>query len=128
MMLHPVLRGDWPVGHDHPVHVVRIAQLKQTILAHGMPWAWSHRWFAGYPQNVMYPIGADLYVLAVHALSFGTLSITKAYGVAFWLFYALYGYGIFRFARQAFRSRPIALVAALFLLSDAGNSDIGGWF
>ncbi|MDQ3626046.1 MAG: hypothetical protein M3372_02820 [Verrucomicrobiota bacterium] len=128
VMLHPALRGDWPVGHDHPVHVVRIAQLKQTILAHGMPWAWSHRWFAGYPENVGYPIGADLYVLAVHALSFCTLSIPKAYGVAFWLFYALYGYGIFYFARQAFRSRVVALLAAVFLLTDAGNSDVGGWF
>lgn len=79
MLLHPALRGDWPVGHDHPVHVGRIAQLKQTILKQGVPGAWSHRWFAGYPQNVVHPIGADLFVLAVQLLSFGALSVTKAY-------------------------------------------------
>ena len=128
VMLHPTLRGDWPVGHDHPVHVVRIAQLKEAILTHGMPWAWSHRWFAGYPQNVIYPVGADLFVLAVQMLSFGTLNITRAYGVAFCLFYALYGYGIFYFVRRAFGSRSIGLLAAVFLLTDAGNTDVGGWF
>ena len=127
-MLHPALRGDWPVGHDHPVHVVRIAQLEHTILNKGMPWTWSHRWFAGYPQNVTYPIGADLFVLGVRALSLGALSITQAYGVAFWLFYALYGYAVFYFVRRGFDSRPVALLAAVLLLTDAGNSDVGGWF
>lgn len=128
LMLHPVLRGDWPVGHDHPVHVVRIAELERTILGQGTPWTWSHRWFAGYPQNVTYPIGADLSVLAVRAVSLGAFTVTQAYGVAFWLFYALHGYAVFYFVRRAFDSRPIALVAAIFLLTDGGNSDIGGWF
>ena len=128
VMLHRAVGGDWPVGHDHPVHVVRIAALEQTILHHGTPWTWSHRWFAGYPQNVTYPIGADLFVLGVRALSLGALSVTQAYGVAFWLFYGLYGYAVFYFVRRAFGSRPIALVAAVFLLTDAGNSDVGGWF
>ena len=127
-MLHPALSGDWPVGHDHPVHVVRIAQLERTIFDQGLPWSWSHRWFAGYPQNVTYPIGADLFVLAVRACSLGALSITQAYGFAFCLFYALYGYGAFYFVRQTFGSRAIALTAAVFLLTDAGNSDVGGWF
>lgn len=128
LMLYPALRGDWPVGHDHPVHVVRIAELERTILDQGTPWTWSHRWFTGYPQNVTYPIGADLFVLAVRATSLGALTVTQAYGVAFWLFYALYGYAVFYFVRRAFGSRPIALVAAVFLLTDAGNSDVGGWF
>ena len=127
-MLRPALRGDWPVGHDHPVHVVRIAELEQAILNKGTPWTWSHRWFAGYPQNVTYPVGADLFVLAVRAVSLGTLRITQAYGVALWLFFALYGYAVFYFVRRAFDSRPIAILAAVFLLTDAGNSDVGGWF
>jgi hypothetical protein len=128
VMLHPVLRGDWPVGHDHPVHVVRIAKLEQALRTKGTPWTWSHRWFAGYPLNVTYPVGADLFVLAVRAVSLGALSITQAYAVAFGLFYALYGYAAFYFVRRAFDSRLIALVAAILLLTDAGNSDVGGWF
>ena len=127
-MLFPALRGDWPIGHDHPAHLFRIWQLKETILHHGTPWSWSHRWFAGYPQNVIYPVGADFFVLAVQALSLGKLSLGQAYGLAFWLFYFLYGYAAFFFIRHAVGSRVAALIAVVFLLTDPGNNDIGGWF
>ena len=46
-MLFPALRGDWPIGHDHPVHLFRIWQLREAIVHHLTPWTWSHRWFAG---------------------------------------------------------------------------------
>jgi hypothetical protein len=128
LMLFPALHGDWPIGHDHPAHLFRIWQLKETILRHGMPWSWSHRWFAGYPQNVVYPVGADFFVLAVQGLSFGMLSVGQAYGVAFWLFYALYGYATFFFIRRALGSRLAGLIAVVFLLTDPGSNDIGGWF
>ena len=127
-MLSPVFRGDWPVGHDHPVHLFRIWQLEQTIRHGGLPWTWSHRWFAGYPQNVVYPIGADLLVIAVHAASFGLLKIGQAYGIAFWLFYAAYGYAVFFFVRRATGSRAAGLIAVLFSLTDPGSNDVGGWF
>jgi hypothetical protein len=128
VMLAPVVRGDWPVGHDHPVHLFRIWQLEQTIRQDGLPWTWSHRWFAGYPQNVVYPIGADLLVVAVHAVSFGLLKIGQAYGIAFWLFYAAYGYAVFYFVRQATGSRVAGLIATLFSLTDPGSNEVGGWF
>ena len=127
-MLAPVFRGDWPVGHDHPVHLFRIWQLEQTIRHGGLPWTWSHRWFAGYPQNVVYPIGADLLVVAVHAVSFGLLKIGQAYGIAFWLFYAAYGYAVFFFVRRATGSRAAGLIAVLFSLTDPGSNEVGGWF
>ena len=128
VMLFPSLRGDWPIGHDHPAHLFRIWQLKESILHHLTPWSWSHRWFAGYPQNVIYPIGADLFVLAVQALSLGKLSLGQAYGLAFWLFYFLYGYAAFFLVRSALGSRLAGLIAVVFLLTDPGNNDIGGWF
>lgn len=128
VMLFPVFRGDWPVGHDHPAHLFRIWQLKETILQQGTPWSWSHRWFAGYPQNLIYPVGTDFFVLTVHALSFGNLSIGQAYGVAFWLFYVLYGYAAFLFIRRALGSRVAGIIAVIFLLTDPGSNDIGGWF
>ena len=106
IMLNPALCGDWPVGHDHPVHLVRIAQLKQSVIDEGTPWGWSHHWFAGYPENVTYPIGADLFVLAVQVLSLGKLTLTAAYGVAFWLFYVLHGYGTFYFRLRVMHPRP----------------------
>jgi hypothetical protein len=127
-MLWPVFRGDWPIGHDHPVHIFRIWQLRETLLHHFSWWTWSHRWFAGYPENVVYPIGADLFVLAVQALSFGTLSLGQAYGIAFWLFFFLFGYAVFFFVSRAVRSRAAGLIAVVFLLTDPGSNDIGGWF
>ena len=122
VMLAPVFRGDWPVGHDHPVHLFRIWQLEQTIRHGGLPWTWSHRWFAGYPQNVVYPIGADLLVVAVHAVSFGLLKIGQAYGIAFWLFYGAYGYAVFFFVRRTTGSRVAGLIATLFSLTDPGSN------
>lgn len=128
-MLLPVFHGDWPVGHDHPVHIFRIWQLRETLLHHPLvPWGWSHRWFAGYPQNVIYPVGADFLVLAIQALSFGTLSLGRAYGFAFLAFYFLYGYATFFFVYRAVQSRLAGLIAALFLMTDPGSNDIGGWF
>jgi hypothetical protein len=128
-MLRPVFHGDWPVGHDHPVHLFRIWQLRETLLHHPLvPWTWSHRWFAGYPENVVYPVGADFFVLAIQALSFGTLSLGRAYGIAFLTFYFLYGYAAFFFVQRAVQSRIAGLLAALFLLTDPGSNDIGGWF
>ncbi len=127
-MLFRVFRGDWPVGHDHPIHLFRIWQLRETLVHHFSLWTWSHRWFAGYPENVIYPIGADLFVLAVQALSFGMLSVGQAYGVAFWLFYFLFGYAVFFFVSRAVQSRAAGLIAVVFALTDPGNNDIGGWF
>ena len=128
-MLFRCLRGDWLIGHDHPVHLFRIWQLGETLRQHPFsPWTWGHRWFAGYPQNAVYPIGADLFVLAFRALSFGALSLGRAYGLAFWVFYCLYGYAIYFFVRSAFASRTAGLFAAIFLLTDPGSDDVGGWF
>jgi hypothetical protein len=127
-MLSPILRGDWPVGHDHPVHLFRIWQLREQLLHHGTPWGWSHRWFAGYPLSVIYPMGTDLFVLAVQALSFGLLKLGNAYGVAFLLFYFLYGYGTYFFVRRAIGSQIAGLIAVVFLLTEPGNVETGGWF
>jgi 6-pyruvoyl-tetrahydropterin synthase related domain len=128
VMLHRTFGGDWPVNHDHPVHLFRIWQLKQHLLAHGTPWSWSQRWFAGCPISTVYPVGADFFVLAVQALSFGALSLSHAYALAFWLFYVLYAYGSYYFISRAVHSRIAACIGVLFLLADPGWNDMGGWF
>ncbi len=127
-MLSPALRGDWPVGHDHSVHIFRIWQLEQNLRLHHTPWAWTNRWFTGCPTAVVYPVGADFFVLTVRTVSLGRLTIPQAYGIAFALFYFLYGYATFYFTSRAFGSRMAGIIAAVLLLSDPGNNDIGGWF
>jgi hypothetical protein len=128
VMLRRCFSGDWPVNHDHPVHLFRIWQLKQHLLAHWTPWSWSQRWFTGCPISTVYPVGADFFVLIVQALSFGTLSLSHAYAIAFWLFYVLYAYGAYYFVSRATGSRLAADVSVLFLLCDPGWNDMGGWF
>jgi hypothetical protein len=129
VMLRRCLVGDPPIGHDHPVHLVRIWQFGHTLLHHPLaPWRWSHLWFAGYPQNVVYPIGADLFVLTIKALSLNLLSLTSAYALAFFLFYFFYGASTYLFVRHAVQSRIAAVLAAVFLLTDRGSNDTGGWF
>ena len=127
-MLAPALRGDWPVGQDHPAHLFRIWQLQDTLLQHHHLWSWSHRWFAGYPQNSIYPVGADFFVLGLRTLSFGKMSLGQAYGMAILVFYFLYGYAAFYLTRRASGSRVAGLLAVAFLLTDAGSNDTGGWF
>ena len=61
-------------------------------------------------------------------VSFGFLKIGQAYGLAFWLFYAAYGYAVFFFVRRATGSRAAGLIATLFSLTDPGSNDAGGWF
>src|SRR5581483_4805963 len=129
VMLRRCLYGDPPIGHDHPVHLFRIWQFGRTLLHHPFsPWTWSHAWFAGYPENVVYPIGADLLVLGIRALSLGTLSLTYAYALAIFLFYFAYGAATYLFVQRAVQSRVAALIAVVFLLTDPGSNDIGGWF
>ncbi|MEY2546896.1 MAG: hypothetical protein QOG48_2013 [Verrucomicrobiota bacterium] len=129
VMLRRCLRGDYPIGHDHPVHLFRIWQFGHTLLHHPFsPWTWSHAWFAGYPQNVVYPIGADLLVLGIRALSLGTLSLGYSYALAFFFFYFALGSAIYLFVRRAVQSHVAALIAVVFLLTDPGSNDIGGWF
>lgn len=127
-MLWRVFIGDWPVGDDNAVHLVRISQLEQSLLHHGFPWTWSNRWFAGAPIALVYPIGADFFVLLVHAVSFWFLRLEQAYGLTFWMFYCGYGYAIYYFTRYVFASRAAGVLASIFLLTDAGSYDTGGWF
>jgi hypothetical protein len=122
------LTGDWPVGHDHSVHLFRIWQLKQSLLHHGAFWSWTQRWFAGCPTGAIYPIGADLLVLIVHALCLGRVPLSESYGAAFWLFYCLHAYAVYYFASRALKSRSVGIVAVLLLISEGGNNDVGGWF
>src|SRR5437588_32974 len=128
VMLRRTFGGDWPVNHDHPVHLFRIWQLKQHLLAHGTPWSWSQRWFTGCPISTVYPVGADFFVLLIQALSFGALSLSHAYALGFWLFYVLYAYAAYYFVSRATGSRIAADVSVLFLLCDPGWNDMGGWF
>ena len=125
-MLAEVAAGDRPVSHDHPVHYFKAWQLRFDLLPTGRLFGWSHRMFAGYPVDYLYPPGADLWVAVVHLLALGALTMSQAYAVAFFLFHAFTGYAVYRFG-QRLVGRAAGLVAAVLFLTDTGAFRYGGW-
>ncbi|QED33929.1 hypothetical protein FRD00_18765 [Persicimonas caeni] len=118
--------GDRPVDHDHPVHFFKAWQLQQDFLADGRLWGWSHKWFAGYPAQYLYPIGADLWVNAVQWASLGLLELGQAYGVAFFLLWVLMGYSVYAFARVGF-GRWVGVLGGVLFMADTASYRFGGW-
>lgn len=125
-MLPEAALGDWPVNHDHPVHLFKAWQLSHDFLAEGRLWGWSHKWFAGYPAHYLYPIGADLWVNIVRWTSLGLLDLEQAYGVAFFLLWVLLGYSVYRFACVGF-GRWVGVLAGVLYMTDTASYRFGGW-
>ena len=125
MMSNPLL-DERPVSHDHTVHYVKAWQLKEHLLPSGRLFGWSHRFFAGYPANYLYPIGADLWVVLFYGLGLGALSFSQAYGVAFAAFFAFQGLAGYRFGR-AFFGPHVGFITGLLLLTDLSEFRMGGW-
>lgn len=126
VMAGPYTLGDYPVDHDHTVHLYKAWQTKETFLPEGRIHGWSQSWFAGDPVNYLYPFGGDLWVIGVWAATFGLLEFGTAYGLALWLFWFLSGYAVYRLGARVF-GRGVGLVAGLFALTDFGGFRAGGW-
>ena len=127
MMLPEAAMGERPATHDHSVHYYKAWQYWTDFLSEGRINGWSHRWFAGYPVPYHYPVGGDLWVLAVRVASLGMLSLSQAFGVAVWLFWVISGYAVFRLGASAFDSRIAGLLAGALYLMDDGAFRASGW-
>jgi hypothetical protein len=126
VMMWDIVAGERPVSHDHTVHYFKAWQLHEHFLSDGRLFGWTQRWFAGEPANYLYPIGADLWVNLVHALSFGAFGFSRSYGIAFWLFHVLTGLAGYRFAR-VLGGPHAGFITAILLLTDASEFRLGGW-
>lgn len=126
VMMSEILGGERPVSHDHTVHYFKAWQMHEYFLSQGRLQGWSHRWFAGDPVNYLYPIGADLWVNLVYALSFGLMTFSQAYARAFWLFHVFTGYAGYRFGRVV-GGPHVGLVTGLLMLTDLSEFRLGGW-
>lgn len=126
VMLGSVAAGDRPISADHTVHYFQAWALKERFWKDGW-FFWSNLWFAGYPANYTYPVGAYFWVVLVHALTLGTLTFGGAYAVAFWLFFVVHGVSVYVLGRLAF-NRGVGLMAAMLYLADRGANSAGGWF
>jgi len=126
-MLPHVTLGDRPTNHDHTVHFFKAWQLQNQFLAEGSLYGWSHHWFAGYPAQYLYPIGADLLVVALHTAALGWIDFGTAYACAIWMFWLLGGYAVYRLGVSAF-GRWGALLAGILFMTDTAANRIGGWY
>lgn len=124
IMMHDLVAGVRPISHDHTVHYFKAWQLHEHLLPriHGF----SHRWFAGYPVNYLYPVGTDLFVNLVYYLGFGAMSFARAYGVAFWLFHVFTGLSGYRFGR-ALGGPHVGLLTGFLMVTDLSAFRFGGW-
>ena len=124
IMMRDLIVGVRPISHDHTVHYFKAWQLHEQLLPriHGF----SHRWFAGYPVNYLYPVGTDLFVNLVYYLGFGAMSFARAYGVAFWLFHVFTGLAGYRLGR-ALGGPHVGLLTGFLVVTDLSAFRFGGW-
>jgi hypothetical protein len=126
VMLGKVAAGDRPIGFDHTVHYFQAWVLNERVWKDGW-FFWSNLWFAGYPANYTYPVGAYLWIVLVNALTAGALTFGTVYALAFWLFFVLHGLSVYVLGRMAF-NRVVGVMAAVVYLVDRGADSAGGWY
>ncbi len=122
----PLLVGQMPLSHDHPVHLYKAWHFWDEMLLSGRLRGWSSYWFFGYPAEELYPIGPDLWVAAFRLATFGMLSWEATYGLAFAAVFAFAAYSLYSFGRRHF-GRAAGVVAGLAWVLDAGDYREGGW-
>lgn len=125
-ILPEIAQGHRLVNHDHPVHYFKAWQLKENFLEQGRLYGWSHLWYAGYPAQMLYPIGVDLLIIGIWAAGLGFITMSKAYAWAFLLFWFLQGWSLYMVGRATV-GRWAGLFAAIFVLSDTASFRFGGW-
>jgi hypothetical protein len=125
-LLWPVPAGRMPLSADHTVHLTRITMFAEQ-LGQGRLRGWDTTWFFGTPVGELYPVLGDLVVVAIHGLGLGALSWPQAYALGLTVVFTTQGWAMLRVGRALGLGPVPGLVAALWLLADAGAYREGGW-
>jgi hypothetical protein len=125
-VLAPLLAGQMPLSHDHPVHLYKAWHFWEEMLLDGRLRGWSSYWFFGYPAEELYPIGPDLWVALFRLVTLGLASWETTYGLAFVGVFALAAYAVYSFGRRFF-GPAAGVVAGLLWILDRGDYREGGW-
>lgn len=125
-LMLPLLGGEMPVSHDHPVHLYKAWHFWEKMLTQGRLRGWSSYWFFGYPAEELYPIGSDLWVALFRALTFGTLSWEATYGLSVLGVFAFSALTVYGFGKRLL-GPGAGFVAAVLWLLDPGVYREGGW-
>jgi hypothetical protein len=124
-LYYPLLCGDLPVNHDHPVLLLRAWTAWRHLSPLGVS-GFETGQMAGTPTDGFYPVGAELLVAGLRLLSAGLLSWEMAYCLAFLL--ALLAYPLALYALGHRMGGWVAgLAAGLLGLVDRGAWLQPGW-
>ena len=118
---------DVALNTDHSPHCFSAYQFWTEMLGRGRIRGWSHFWSFGYPAGELYPFGAEVWVAAFYAMTFGLLGWMWTYAVALTAMLMFATYATFVFARRFFGTTA-AVVAAALWLGNPGAWYQGGWF
>ncbi len=125
-VLAPLILGQMPLSHDHPVHLYKAWHFWDEMVLRGRLRGWSSYWFFGYPAEELYPIGPDLWVAAFRVATLGLLSWEATYGLAFVGVFAFAAYAVYSFGRRSFGATA-GVIAGLAWILDMGDYREGGW-
>ena len=125
-LMGPLVLGQMPLSHDHPVHLYKAWHFWEEMLLSGRLRGWSSFWFFGYPAEELYPIGSDLWVAIFRAATLGLLSWEATYGLAFAFVFAFAAYAVFSFGRRTLGTGAGVVAGVLWVL-DMGDYREGGW-
>ncbi|NUN12522.1 MAG: hypothetical protein HUU55_02665 [Myxococcales bacterium] len=121
----------WFLGHmslrgDHPIHLFKAWVLWERLLPDLDIMGWSHDLHAGYPANMLYPPGVDLWICLYRVLTLGLFdwmtTYAHAFALAMWFStLAIYSLGVRLVGRGA------AFIGTLLFVLDKGGFNEGGW-
>jgi hypothetical protein len=122
----PLLWGDLPIDHDHPMMLLRAWMTGRQLATGGLPNGFSPILFAGGPADGMYPVGADLLVVLFRVVTLGLASWETAY--CWSLLVAILAGPLAMYALGRRLAGPLAgLVAGVLAVVEHGSYLQGGW-
>jgi len=115
-----------PLSYDHATHLFKAWHFWTEMLGRGRLRGWSHFWAFGFPSDELVPFGEEVWVCLFRVLTFGQLSWTRTYALAFAALLVFKALTAFWFTRRYF-SNTAAVACAWFVLFDPGAMLEGGW-
>jgi hypothetical protein len=120
------LWNETPLSYDHSAHLFKAWHFWTEMLGRGRLRGWSHFWAFGFPSDELVPFGEELWVVLFRVLTFGQLSWTRTYALAFGAFVLLKPIAAYVFTRRYFGTGA-AVACAWITLFEPGQMLEGGW-
>jgi hypothetical protein len=124
-VVHRDLLAHLPGSGDHHCHFFKGWLLAEHFIPSGRITGWSHMAYAGFPAGMYYPVGGELYLVALRALSLGLTGWDMVFKLSIFLLMVAMPAIVYGIARRAM-GVPWAFLAGFFALGDVGGFRQGG--